>query len=137
MARGNKKGTKPPVTFADMDKEKLKAVCSKGGKTTAERAKARKSFKQIMETMMDLPLRSGDIVNELNSLEEVKTLNIDVKTAVVYAQIKQALKGNQQSFTIIMQLLGEMNSGNPNMDKLDQLLLEVKEEVSKKQSVIY
>ena len=137
MPRG-KKGVAPPVTFADMDKEKLKEVTAKGGRISGERRKAKKSFKQIMELMMDLPLKSGEVVEELTSLEEVKTLNIDVKTAVVYAQIKQALKGNQQSFTIIMQLLGEMGNTNPNMDKLDKLLSEVKEEVSKKNdSIIY
>lgn len=87
-ANGNPQNLTP---FNTMDKEKKKAVQSKGGKTSAKKRRERKAFKEALLTALSVVTEDGKTIQDKG----------------VEALMDKFLKGDPKVFEIIRDTVGE------------------------------
>lgn len=66
-------------------------------------------MKDILFTLIAKPLHKGDVANlkEVESIAEVKGLNVDLYTAMALAQINKALKGDLKALEWVHNNIGQ------------------------------
>lgn len=78
----------------------------KGGIKSAEVRKKRKELQEVVNYLIDLPVREGEL-DELESLVQAKSKNLTVKESMIIAQIKKALTGDTRAFNSLIDITGE------------------------------
>ncbi len=91
----------------------------KGGIASAAKRKEKKALKATLETLLSMPINEGmeEALEGIQNLARLKGANIDVQTAVMFAQIKKALKGDTRAAEFIRDTIGQKPG-----DKLDMSL---------------
>lgn len=79
-----------------------------GGLKRAENAKKRKAMKEVLQDLLDLPLREQDAPEEVKSFAEfAKNKNVTIEQGVLMAQIIKAMKGDTRAATFLRDTAGE------------------------------
>lgn len=86
-------------------KQRASELGKKGAKVTNEVLRRRKAFKELAKEMLELSLKDGKL-DKLTSME-VKHKNLTVKEAMLFAQFKKAIQGDEQALKLILQFIGE------------------------------
>lgn len=123
MPRGNVNNLKKTLTA-----EEARELGRKGGKKSGEVRAAKKTMRETLSLLLDLPLKSGD----LKDLEKIKSLaglsgqNVTVQTALLLAQLKKALAGDNKAFSAIIEIINAPNeqSAKSALDKLCDTICE-------------
>lgn len=81
----------------------------KAGIASGKKRKKVKEMKDILFTLIAKPLHKGDVANlkEVESIAEVKGLNVDLYTAMALAQINKALKGDLKALEWVQNNIGQ------------------------------
>ena len=89
-------------------KENLKPVRTKSearergkkcGIASGEKRREKKAMKETLETLLQMPLKSGKAVNldKIKDIAALKGKNITVQEAIMLAQIQKAIKGDTKA----------------------------------------
>lgn len=87
--------------------EQQKEYASRAGKASAAKRRERKAMRELIDLIMNTPMKPGEIDEEIGSLAEAKNKNLTVDQMIVLAQVKQALAGNVRSAEFLRDTLGE------------------------------
>lgn len=77
----------------------------KGAKVTNDLVRRKKDLRDIAIEMMQLSLKDGKL-DELTSMN-VKGKNITVKEAIIFAQFKKAMEGDENALKLVLQFVGD------------------------------
>lgn len=88
-----------------------------GGRASGEARRRRKAMREVLEELLELPLRKG-VIKELQSLADLAgpngkinllngKVNVTVEQAVLLAQILQAINGNTKAATFLRDTAGQ------------------------------
>lgn len=84
-----------------------------GGIKSGIAKRNKKALKEVIVEIMRTPVKSrkkgvkGKKLEDIKSLEEIKDCDLDVQTAIVFAQVKKALNGDVVAATFIRDTMGE------------------------------
>lgn len=100
MARGD---------FKNKDKETLAAYGRKGALKAAEVKRQKKDLREMVNTLLCMPLKPGAIANieELRTFASLKGKNLTVEQAMIVQQISKAIRGDTKAMQIIIKLSGK------------------------------
>lgn len=86
-----------------------KDLSSKGGKTTAERQRRAKEFREIMETLLSMQIKKGRAANldTLGNIAELRGKNLTVAEAIMATVVQRALQGDLSAISMIQSLTGQ------------------------------
>lgn len=88
-----------------------------GGRASGEARRRRKAMREVLDELLELPLRKG-VIKELQSLADIAgpngkinllngKVNVTVEQAVLLAQILQAINGNTKAATFLRDTAGQ------------------------------
>lgn len=88
-----------------------------GGRASGEARRRRKAMREVLDELLELPLRKG-VIKELQSLADLAgpngkinllngKVNVTVEQAVLLAQILQAINGNTKAATFLRDTAGQ------------------------------
>lgn len=78
----------------------------KGGKTTARKARQRKSLREAVELLLSMPCKRNDYIEQLVAIGLPKTEQTN-QMALTIALFNEALDGNVQAFNSLRDTVGE------------------------------
>lgn len=80
----------------------------RGGIRSGQVKKERKAFAETLSYLLQLPLEDKQLV-EVEALKsfQLKGMNIDVQTAMLAVQLQKAIKGDNESFRLMRDTVGE------------------------------
>lgn len=95
--------------FESRSTEEVRAIASKGGKKSGEARRRKKTMRENLEILLSMPLNTGKVadIEKGKNLKEFAGQNITVEQAIILAQVKRAMKGDQYAFEMIRDLIGE------------------------------
>ena len=96
--------------------EERRRNASKAGKASGKKRRQLRDWKEVASAVLSLPVKEGAIDKRIKSIAGVKGKNIDAQTAIIMAQVVQAIKGNPKS----AQLLLELTNVTPIGDAIEQ-----------------
>lgn len=98
-----------PHNFANLPKEKLKKLSSKGGKASAAAKKDNRKFSEICDDILKMPISEGEIFKSENAdfFNEFAGKNVSVKTALLLMQLKKGLTGDTTAFNVLRDVVGQ------------------------------
>jgi len=102
MAR---KDLKPP--FNQLTPEEHQIIASKGGKKSGEVRKAKKTFKEIAEQLLNCDAPENIKAKIKKVAPDLSDEQIDVRLAIMQKQIIKALNGDNKSFELVRDTVGE------------------------------
>ena len=108
LSKDPKKRAKQLANLKPVDKTQKKRASElgkKGVKVTNEVLRRKKELREIAIEMMELSLKDGKL-DELTSMN-VKGKNITVKEAIIFAQFKKAMEGDESALKLILQFVGD------------------------------
>lgn len=80
----------------------------KGGLKRAENERKRKAMREVLQALLDLPLREDDAPEEVKSYVDFNNgKNVTIEQGVLMAQIVKAIKGDTRAATFIRDTAGE------------------------------
>lgn len=88
-----------------------------GGRASGEARRRRKAMREVLDELLELPLRKG-VIKEIQSLADLAgpngkinllngKVNVTVEQAVLLAQILQAINGNTKAATFLRDTAGQ------------------------------
>lgn len=103
----------PQELNKELTPEERSRNARKAGVASGRKRKKVKEMKDILFSLISKPLHKGDVANlkEVESIAEVKGLNVDLYTAMALAQINKALKGDLKALEWVQNNIGQ----NPNL----------------------
>lgn len=79
-----------------------------GGLKRAENERKRKAMREVLQALLDLPLRGDDAPEEVKSYVDFNNgKNVTIEQGVLMAQIVKAIKGDTRAATFIRDTAGE------------------------------
>ena len=87
--KGNPQNLKPFTS--DQDREKARENGSKGGKRSQEVQREKKQFQQVMQELLDLPLKKGKLTKSLKSFKDLQGENVTVREAIAATMAQRAI----------------------------------------------
>lgn len=87
---------------------------AKGGKASGKARREKKAMKETLETLLTMNLQAGtgDEIETIQSIAELKGKNISVQEAIMLAQIKKAMKGDTRAAEFVRDASGNKLAEN-------------------------
>lgn len=76
---------------SDQDREKARENGRKGGKRSQEVQREKKQFQQVMQDLLDLPLKKGKLTKSLKSFTDLQGENVTVREAIAATMAQRAI----------------------------------------------
>ena len=104
--------------FSRMTPEQRSACGKKGHAKAMETIRRKKEMKEILNTLLSMPLKTGKIVTaeEVKNFTDIKGKNITVDQAMMVVLVQKALKGDLSAITTIRDTIGEKPVEKVNVD---------------------
>lgn len=98
----------------------------RGGIASGKARRKRKALNDTLNELFSMPLKDGKAKNleSIKSLASIKGQNITVQDAIVLAQIQKALKGDQRSARLLLEMLNEQLTGTPGQTESHNALVD-------------
>ena len=87
--KGNPQNLKPFTS--DQDREKARENGSKGGKRSQEVQREKRQFQQVMQDLLDLPLKKGKLTKGLKAFTDLQGENVTVREAIAATMAQRAI----------------------------------------------
>ena len=96
-------------SFNKMSEREQKAIASKGGVASGKAKRRKKEFKESLEVVLGMVLKSGEIasIDDIQSFADLKGKNITVQDAIVIAMAQRAMKGNVSCARWVLETSGQ------------------------------
>ncbi len=104
---GKRDGTKNLIPFNQRTEEEQKKIQSKGGKASGESRRKRKTMRETLLALLELPMKKGKM-DTLKAFEDlIEEKNVTVEQQILLAQIKAAMDGDTRAATFLRDTAGE------------------------------
>ena len=111
-----------PTTM--LTESERRALAIKAGKASGEARRRKKSMRENLLALLELPLKKGEIQG-FTSLEEASGKNVSVEDAILLTAVKKALKGDMRAIEFLRDTSGNRILGTvdttEHADALNQL----------------
>lgn len=96
------------IPFQELTEEEHRAIARKGGKASVEARRKKKAMREVAEMVLGSKIapKDEDIIKLLKD-SGVSDEDMTYQTAVVFATLSQALKGNVKAVTELRDMAGE------------------------------
>lgn len=103
----NEENLKPFTS--EQNREEAVKNGKKGGKRSGEVRRAKKAFKETLETLLSMKMENGDeiSVEDIASFRGIKGQNISVQEAILIAQVQKAMKGDTRAAEYLRDTIGQ------------------------------
>lgn len=93
----------------NINKENAKELGRLGGKKSGEAKRRKKSMREALDILLDLPLKSGKVtdVEQIRNFADAKGKNVTVEQALLIVQIQKALVGDTNALQFIRDTSGQ------------------------------
>ena len=91
----------------------------KGGKASGAAKRDKKAMKEVIQTLLTLPLENKklcEIEESIKSFKGLKGKNVDVQTAIIIKQVQRALAGDLSSAEFLRDTMGERPGDNVKVE---------------------
>ena len=138
LSKDPEKRAKQLANLKPVDKTQKKRASElgkKGAKVTSDIIRRKKDLRDIAKEMMELSLKDGKLDN-LTSMN-VKGKNITVKEALIFAQFKKAMEGDENALKLVLQFAGDkllevQSESTSNQETVDNSFINALNGVSEK-----
>lgn len=104
-------------------KSEQREVASKGGKRSGEVRRQKRTFKELFDLLLDLPVKDESTKAFIQSLGiDPEVVNNDM--AIVLSMYQEALKGNTKAFELIRDTRGEKPADKLEIEEPPRIILE-------------
>ena len=106
--------------------EEARESGKRGGIASGKARRKRKALNDTLNELFSMPLNDGKTkeLEKIKSLASIKGQNITVQEAVVLVQIQKALKGDQRSARLLLEMLSEQVTGTPGQTESHNALVD-------------
>lgn len=111
------KGQENLIPVTERSKEEARAMSRKGGINSGKARRRKKTFKESLEVILDLTLKSGEKmdVDDIQSLADIKGKNISVQDAINIAMVQRAIKGDKAAAEWVRDTSGQKQAEKVEM----------------------
>ena len=98
------------IPFGELTEAEQRKIAQMGGKASGEARRRKKMMREIINTVLAMPLKQGKKcvdIGDVSSYANLKGKNIDVQTGIILAQVTNALKGDLRSAEFIRDTSGQ------------------------------
>lgn len=98
------------IPFSQMDRETAQKIRSKGGKASAAKHAKQKTFKEILEAFLELPVTADDEVFEdldWETQKKMREVGLTYADLINLSVIREAKKGNMRAYEAVRDQLGQ------------------------------
>lgn len=90
-------------------KKEQREIAKKGGIASGKARREKKMFKETLEALLNMPMKSGsDVsVDDIQNFAAIKGKNISVQEAILIAQIQKAMKGDTKAAVYLRDTVGQ------------------------------
>ena len=104
-------GYKNLIPTNKRSKEEVRKNSSKGGKKSGEVRREKKTFKQLIETMMEMDIEKfttdEEVLSQLSNINPELAQKADVKTVITARLLHKAAKGDLYAMGMVRDQIGE------------------------------
>lgn len=93
--------------FDNLSPEERRELQSRGGKRSGEVRRERKMMKELISDMLNTPLKTGEVVEQIESLSQIRGKNVTAQMAIISALINEAKKGDVRAAEFLRDTVGE------------------------------
>ena len=121
------------IPMSERTKEEQKVIARKGGKASGKARREKRAFKETLQMLLNLTMQEGDATSpeEIRSLADLKGANLTVDQAILFAQIKKAMKGDTSSAVFIRDTSGNKLAEEVKVGEIDDTIREIESYVKK------
>ena len=135
LSKDPEKKAKQLANLNKFTKSNAKEKGKKGGIKSGDEKRRKKDLRDIAKEMMELSLKDGKL-DELTSMN-VKGKNITVKEALIFAQFKKAMEGDENALKLVLQFVGDkllqvQGESTENPEKTDNSFINALNGISEK-----
>ena len=96
----------------NLTSEELRDRARKGGIASGKARRAKKAFKETLETLLSMSMENGKevSVDDIASFKGIKGQNISVQEAILIAQVQKAMKGDTRAAEYLRDTVGQKPS---------------------------
>lgn len=94
------------VSLATRTQRERKEIAKKGAKASAKAKRQRKTMKEQMQYLLDLPIQEGGLKAQLQAWG-IEPNELNMQMAMNASMIQNALKGSVNAYNSIRELMGE------------------------------
>ena len=93
----------------NLTSEELRDRARKGGIASGKARRAKKAFKETLETLLSMSMENGKevSVDDIASFKGIKGQNISVQEAILIAQVQKAMKGDTRAAEYLRDTIGQ------------------------------
>ena len=102
------------VSLNDLSNERAREIRSMGGKAVVEKKRQKKAMKEMLNIILDLPLKSEKIKQEIVKMG-INNEDVNNQTALLLKMFQKAMTGDVSAFNTLRDL-----SGNKPIDVVVQ-----------------
>lgn len=96
-----------PHRFDNLSPERRREIAILGGKANGALRRERKAFKEMIGDMLNMPLKSGAVVDMPESFAAIRGKNVTAQMAIVAALIREARLGDVRAAEFLRDTVGE------------------------------
>ena len=102
------------IPQSERTKDEQRSIAREGGKASGKARREKKAMKETLETLLTMNLQAGtgDEIEAIQSIAELKGKNISVQEAIMLAQIKKAMKGDTRAAEFVRDASGNKLAEN-------------------------
>lgn len=106
-----------PYKFTKGDPRSIE-LAKKGAEASIKARRKRRAMREDAKILLNMPLETSTLndINELQSLAEVKGVNITTQEAILYQLVIKARKGDIKAIELLYDLIGEKAENNTDND---------------------
>jgi predicted house-cleaning noncanonical NTP pyrophosphatase (MazG superfamily) len=97
--------------FNDLTETEQRRIASNGGKKSGEVRREKKTFKQLIETMMEMDIErfttNEEVLEQLANINPELAQKADVKSVITARLLDKALKGDLYAMGMVRDQIGE------------------------------
>lgn len=115
-------------------KEEARKLGRKGGIASGKARRAKRTMKDTLEMLLNLTLNDGEVTKpeDIKSIADLKGANLTVDQAILFAQIKKAMKGDVSSAVFVRDTSGNKLAEEVKVGEIDSTIIEIEKYVDKK-----
>lgn len=94
---------------SEQSREEAKKNGAKGGIASGKARREKKLFKETLEAILEMPMKSGKnvSVDSIKNFASIKGKNISVQEAILIAQVQKAMKGDTRAAEYVRDSIGQ------------------------------
>lgn len=113
------------VDWNTVDPEVKSEWGRRGAMKGAETKRQKKLLKEVLTTLMELPLEEGEHIelDDVEAISQLKNKNINYQIVIAFKLLEKASKGNVKAFEAIRDTIGEKPADNVNLTHIEPVVI--------------